>query len=56
MRIGFCGLLTLIFIACKLTGHIAWPWLWVISPLIIGFVLLAMLALFVIVCAVIANH
>lgn len=25
--------LCLIFIFCKLTGHIAWSWLWVLSPL-----------------------
>jgi hypothetical protein len=31
--IGFCGLLTVLFIGLKLTGHIAWSWLWVLSPL-----------------------
>lgn len=31
--IGFCGLLTILFIALKLTGYIAWPWLWVLAPL-----------------------
>ena len=31
--IGFCGLLTIVFIALKLTGHINWSWLWVLSPL-----------------------
>lgn len=25
--------LCLIFIFCKLTGHITWSWLWVLSPL-----------------------
>lgn len=30
---GFCGLLTILFIALKLTGHIEWGWLWVLSPL-----------------------
>ncbi len=31
--IGFAGLLTIVFIALKLTGYIDWPWLWVLSPL-----------------------
>lgn len=34
----FIPLLTLIFITLKLTGHIAWPWLWVLSPLFIPLV------------------
>ena len=31
--IGFPGALTILFIALKMTGHIAWSWLWVLSPL-----------------------
>lgn len=34
--IGFTGLLTILFIALKLTGVIAWSWWWVLSPLWIG--------------------
>ncbi len=26
------GILGLIFITLKLTGHIAWSWLWVLAP------------------------
>lgn len=41
MKIGFTGLLTLVFITLKLTDVITWSWLWVLSPLwisaIIGF-------------------
>jgi len=37
--IGFGGLLTVLFIGLKLTGVIAWSWLWVLSPLWISFVL-----------------
>lgn len=33
MEIGFFGLLTLLFIAAKLFGAIAWSWVWVLSPL-----------------------
>ena len=31
--IGFPGLLTVLFIGLKLTGHITWSWWWVLSPL-----------------------
>ena len=32
----FTSLLTILFIGLKLTGYIAWSWLWVLSPLWIG--------------------
>ena len=44
--IGFLGLLTIAFIVLKLTGVIAWAWLWVLSPLWMP------LALFVVIVAV----
>ena len=31
--IGFTGLLTILFVACKLFGVITWSWFWVLSPL-----------------------
>jgi hypothetical protein len=31
--IGFIGMLTILFIALKLTGYITWSWLWVLSPI-----------------------
>lgn len=34
--IGFAGLLTILFIGLKLTGYITWPWIWVLSPVIIS--------------------
>lgn len=34
--IGFCGLLTIAFIVLKLIGKISWSWLWVLSPIWIG--------------------
>lgn len=45
--IGFTGLLTIAFVVLKLTGYIAWPWVWVLSPLWITFggVLLLLLAI-----------
>ena len=40
MRFHFFSLLTLIFVWAKLVGHITWPWLLVLSPMIVmvGFV------------------
>lgn len=38
--IGFCGLLTIVFIVLKLTKYIDWSWLWVFSPLWIPVALL----------------
>ena len=46
--IGFCGLLTIVFIVLKLTNYIAWSWWWVFAPLWIPAIftfLLAMLLL-----------
>lgn len=43
--IGFLGLLAIVFITLKLTGVIAWSWLWVLSPLWIGLVLAAAIIL-----------
>ena len=37
--IGFPGLLTVLFIGLKLTGHISWSWWWVLSPLWISLLL-----------------
>ncbi len=31
----FAALLTILYSACKLLGIIAWPWLWVISPMLV---------------------
>ena len=44
--VGFCGLLTVLFIALKLTGYIRWSWLWVLAPLWIKAVLVLILAVF----------
>lgn len=45
--IGFCGLLTILFIALKLTGVIEWSWLGVLAPVwipaVIFFLVLAFL-------------
>ena len=41
---GFATLLTLVFITLKLVGVIAWPWVWVLAPLWIGFAVAVILA------------
>jgi hypothetical protein len=48
--IGFCGLLTILFIGLKLTGYIDWSWWWVLSPI---WITLAVLATVVAICGLI---
>jgi hypothetical protein len=54
--IGFPGLLTVLFIGLKLTGHITWPWIWVLSPIwisaLIGIAILTILLIVAIVAGV----
>lgn len=48
--LGFSGLLTVLFIGLKLTGHINWPWVWVLAP---SWIPLAILCIFsVLACAI----
>ena len=35
--IGFCGLLTIVFVTFKLLDKIDWSWWWVLAPLWLGF-------------------
>lgn len=39
INLGFAGALTIAFIVLKLVGVINWPWIWVLSPLWISFIL-----------------
>ena len=43
--IGFPGLLTIVFIVLKLTGHINWSWIWVLAPLWGGIALVILMVL-----------
>lgn len=45
MKIGFTGLLTILFIGLKLTGYIDWSWVWVLAPMWIGFAVLIFILL-----------
>ena len=48
--IGFCGLLTLVFVIAKLGGWIDWSWWLVFTPLIAGIVVsLIILAVIIII-------
>lgn len=41
--VGFIGLLTLLFIGLKLTGYIAWSWVWVLAPVWVPFIFICVL-------------
>jgi len=41
--IGLSGLLTVLFVGLKLTNVIAWPWIWVLSPIWISFLLVTII-------------
>lgn len=45
-------LLTVLFVALKLTGYIDWSWVWVLSPLWITVVLGAVIAVAVIIVTI----
>tara|TARA_Y100000310_G_C20693897_1_gene824139 strand:- start:1354 stop:1560 length:207 start_codon:yes stop_codon:yes gene_type:complete len=45
--IGFCGLLTIVFIVLKLTDYIDWSWWWVLAPLWIPITLVLTILLIV---------
>ena len=47
--IGFCGLLTLVFIVLKLVGVINWSWIWVLSPIWIPTVLVCIIMIVLII-------
>ena len=46
--IGFVGLLTILFVGLKLTGHVTWSWFWVLSPIWISVLLLIALFFFIV--------
>ena len=49
--VGFLGLLTILFIGLKLTGHLTWSWIWILAPIWIP-ISLALLILSVVVLLV----
>lgn len=53
--LGLSSILGLIFIVLKLTGHITWPWWWVLAPFWISGVLGILLFIIAIIISIIAN-
>lgn len=49
--IGFLGMLTILFVALKLTGVISWSWWWVLSPTTIPLVIALLIIAFVLIVA-----
>ena len=47
--IGFTGLLLLVFITLKLCKVINWSWIWVLSPLWIGFIVMVLIVLIIVI-------
>ena len=47
--LGFIEALTLLFIGLKLTGHISWKWLWVLSPMWLTLSIAFVLALLIVI-------
>lgn len=53
--IGFCGLLTIVFITLKLTNVINWSWFWVLSPMVFSIGLTILFAIVFVVLWIWAN-
>lgn len=54
--IGFCGLLTIVFITLKLTGVISWSWWWVTAPLWIPVGIVVAVVVLVAIIGVLVNR
>ena len=53
--IGFVGLLTILFIGLKLTGYVAWSWIWVLSPIWISIIITIVIILIIVVVMMILG-
>jgi len=53
--IGFTGALTILFIGLKLTHVISWPWLWVLSPIWISFLIGIAFLILLLIAAIVAG-
>jgi fatty acid desaturase len=56
MKLGFAFWLTVVFVALKLFGAIDWSWLWVLSPLWIGYGLIVLLLTIYVLLVAIARQ
>jgi hypothetical protein len=50
------GILGLIFITLKLTGHITWSWLWVLAPFWIPICIAVLIGIIVFIVAFFAEN
>lgn len=50
--IGFCGMLTLIFITLKLLEVITWSWWWVLAPIWIPTLIAMIIVFFIVIWAI----
>lgn len=46
--IGFCGLLTIVFIVLKLLKVINWSWLWVLAPIWIPIIIAILIMILIV--------
>lgn len=53
--VSFFGLLAVLFIGLKLTGHINWSWLWVLAPIWGPFAFVVLIIITIFVFAIIAG-
>ncbi len=53
---GFCGLLTIVFIVLKLCKVISWSWIWVLSPIWIPLCLLLVFLLIILILLLLSNR
>ena len=54
--IGFCGLLTIVFITLKLCGVIEWSWVWVVAPIWIPLALSLFAAIVIVAVKYLTNR
>jgi len=52
---GICEVLTIVFVALKLTGNIAWSWWWVLSPIWIPIAIAVVVVVIAVVIATIVE-
>jgi hypothetical protein len=56
MKVGFLGLLAIVFTALKLAGSITWSWWWVLSPLWLPWAILAVIGMVSVCVAFVASR
>ena len=56
VQLPYLGILGLIFITLKLTGHITWSWLWVLAPFWIPICIAVLIGIIVFIVAFFAEN